>query len=267
MDKGDLQFWNDFITMIERSKKSGETPSQFLARTEGEGFFIKIPESEVSDDKLKIDFCRLALASRKEREPIQEFYERLSAEGYGLKFKKPGFDKDKKDMYEAFVKEVIAHLSNEEPIESFISHVEQMGYTLSFSSLSSDRAFFTRVIEYLNDQAGTEYRTSKFPCGSSRLILARKQEGYTWSDFKKVIDQKVKKWRHTEYEEYLRPKTLFEATKFENYVGEKEKTGTATRTGSSFTRFVGSVETAKDAAKALIAKGRGTPPKNSNSAD
>ena len=40
------------------------------------------------------------------------------------------------------------------------------------------------------------------------------------SDFKTVIDKKVKSWAGTEWEKFIRPETLF-GTKFESYLNEK----------------------------------------------
>jgi uncharacterized phage protein (TIGR02220 family) len=50
------------------------------------------------------------------------------------------------------------------------------------------------------------------------MISARIEEGYKLEDFKIVIDNMVAKWKGTEWEQYLRPQTLFQASKFENYL-------------------------------------------------
>ena len=79
------------------------------------------------------------------------------------------------------------------------------------------------VVEYLNEKAGRDFS----PKGSTtmKLINARIKEGYTLEDFKKVIDIKVKDWGKVErgkkdMRKYLRPQTLFNKTKFENYMQE-----------------------------------------------
>ena len=41
-------------------------------------------------------------------------------------------------------------------------------------------------------------------------------------DLKKVIDKKVADWKGTQYQIYLRPETLFNATKFESYINGLE---------------------------------------------
>lgn len=81
-----------------------------------------------------------------------------------------------------------------------------------------------KIIEYLNSQAGTTFtnRSKK----TNQLILARIKEGYSFVDFKIVIDKKVKQWFGTEQAVYLRPLTLFNATKFETYLNETIITNT-----------------------------------------
>lgn len=75
---------------------------------------------------------------------------------------------------------------------------------------------FKESIIYLNDKAGTSFKyTNK---ANQRLISSRVDEGYKLEDFKQVIDNMVAKWKGTEWEQYLRPQTLFQASKFENYL-------------------------------------------------
>jgi len=77
------------------------------------------------------------------------------------------------------------------------------------------------VISYLNDKAGTNFKTG----GQSarQLISARIGEGYTVADLKAVIDKKAAEWRGTAMDLYLRPATLFGREKFEQYHGQKAK--------------------------------------------
>ncbi len=73
------------------------------------------------------------------------------------------------------------------------------------------------IINYLNSKTHKQYRytTSK----TQSLIKARFKEGFNVDDFKKVIDIKTNQWMGTEWEQYLRPETLF-GTKFENYLNQ-----------------------------------------------
>ena len=79
---------------------------------------------------------------------------------------------------------------------------------------------YTAVIDYLNEKAGTKYRSTTPK--TKTAIHARLAEGFTLEDFQTVIDKKCADWMGTEYEKYLRPETLF-GTKFEGYLNAKSK--------------------------------------------
>ena len=81
-------------------------------------------------------------------------------------------------------------------------------------------AEITEVIGYLNDKADKAYKTTS---KQTEHISARLAEGYSVDDCKSVIDKKVAEWKGTNMEKYLRPETLFNSTKFENYMNEKIK--------------------------------------------
>ena len=78
-----------------------------------------------------------------------------------------------------------------------------------------ERDFTADVVDYLNEKAGTHYRAAVAKTQS--LIKTRANEGITEADFRTVIDKKCADWIGTEYEQYLRPQTLF-GTKFESYL-------------------------------------------------
>ena len=78
-----------------------------------------------------------------------------------------------------------------------------------------DSDFTAAVVDYLNEKAGTHYRAGV--AKTQALIKARANEGFTEADFRTVIDKKCADWIGTEYEQYLRPQTLF-GTKFESYL-------------------------------------------------
>ena len=79
----------------------------------------------------------------------------------------------------------------------------------SYASCISD------VVEYLNLKAGTRFRSDNKQTAAK--IRARLKEGYTVEDIKSVIDGKVKEWKGTSMQKYLRPETLF-GNKFEGYL-------------------------------------------------
>lgn len=75
------------------------------------------------------------------------------------------------------------------------------------------------VVNYLNEQSESAYRhTTK---KTQAQIKARMKEGFTVEDFKKAIRHKVRDWKGTPMQKYLRPETLFGA-KFESYLQEAE---------------------------------------------
>ncbi|RMC50852.1 conserved phage C-terminal domain-containing protein [Lactobacillus sp. ESL0225] len=88
-----------------------------------------------------------------------------------------------------------------------------------YSSAKAEPAIYKEVIDYLNEKAGTKYKSSS--AFSKRLIDARVKEGYSLEDFKMVIQNKCATWLHdSKMNKYLRPQTLF-GTKFEGYLNEK----------------------------------------------
>ena len=83
---------------------------------------------------------------------------------------------------------------------------------------SNNKEIYIAVIDYLNGKAGTHYRaTSKT---TQQHINARLAEGFTVEDCKRVIDNMWAAWKGTEWEQYMRPSTLF-GSKFENYLNRK----------------------------------------------
>jgi len=77
-----------------------------------------------------------------------------------------------------------------------------------------------KVLEYLNEVTDSTYSATKT---NSECINARINEGFSISDFKRVIDLKAEQWLGTEQQKYLRPITLFSTSKFENYLNEPQK--------------------------------------------
>ncbi|MGG7209987.1 conserved phage C-terminal domain-containing protein [Clostridium baratii] len=76
------------------------------------------------------------------------------------------------------------------------------------------------VINYLNKLVGTNYnfRSSSI----LNLIEKRINEGYEAYNLKKVIKKKYYEWKDTKYEKYLRPSTLFNDDRFDEYLNQKE---------------------------------------------
>src|SRR5690625_3476635 len=82
-----------------------------------------------------------------------------------------------------------------------------------------DSKYIVEIINYLNDVAGRNYRTTTRKTRS--LIRARMNEGFTVDDFKKVIDKKNEEWKDKpKMQKFIRPETLF-GTKFESYLNQE----------------------------------------------
>ena len=79
---------------------------------------------------------------------------------------------------------------------------------------------YSQVINYLNNRAGTNYRAS----GKDfrKRVDEKLKDGFTLDDFYKVIDNKCNEWIGTEWEKYLRPRTLF-GDKFEEYLNQRTR--------------------------------------------
>ena len=73
------------------------------------------------------------------------------------------------------------------------------------------------VISYLNLKAKKNFKVDT--ASHQKFIKARLKEGFVLEDFKKVVDIMVAKWKGTEYEQYLQPKTLF-GNKMDNYLNQ-----------------------------------------------
>jgi len=90
----------------------------------------------------------------------------------------------------------------------------------SASISASNKNLISEIVSYLNERTGKNFSDkSKSTIG---FISGRLAEGRTLEDFKGVIDLKVTQWTHKpEMAPYLRPETLFNASKFEAYLNER----------------------------------------------
>lgn len=88
--------------------------------------------------------------------------------------------------------------------------------------VSSETDVVVKVIEYLNNATGKNFGTKTKE--TLKLINGRLREGRTFEDFKYVIDVKTEEWLYDEkMREYLNPGTLFNQSKFEKYINQKNK--------------------------------------------
>jgi uncharacterized phage protein (TIGR02220 family) len=73
------------------------------------------------------------------------------------------------------------------------------------------------LLEFLNGRAGRHFRPVP---ATLKFIEARLAEGVTVQDLKTLIARKCRDWLGTDMEKFLRPETLFNATKCQSYLGE-----------------------------------------------
>ena len=75
-----------------------------------------------------------------------------------------------------------------------------------------------RVLEFLNERATRAYKPTLV---NLEFIVARLKEGYTETQCRQVVVRKAREWGSDEkMAGYLRPATLFNREKFNQYAGE-----------------------------------------------
>lgn len=103
-------------------------------------------------------------------------------------------------------------ISKKEPIVRSIDSKEDQ------KLLSGKPDTAKKVIQHLNDKTGRSYKA--VPSNTS-LINARLKEGATVNDIVAVINRKCAEWLDDpKFSQFLRPSTLFNATKFNDYLGQ-----------------------------------------------
>lgn len=124
-----------------------------------------------------------------------------------------------KDTYSLpYVLEAIG-CDSDEAVKMRQYRVDKKAQNMLEASKTEKLAKVVEIVDYLNAKAGTNYRASTKATQS--LINARLDEKFTVEQFKAVIDKQCKKWKGTQFEEYLRPQTLF-GTKFESYLNAQK---------------------------------------------
>lgn len=73
------------------------------------------------------------------------------------------------------------------------------------------------LITFLNEKTGKQFRPVE---ANLDMVASRLKEGVTVEDCRAMIAKKSREWKGTEMEQYLRPATLFNKTKFAQYIGE-----------------------------------------------
>ena len=114
------------------------------------------------------------------------------------------------------------------PPETLFSHVNggALGGSFSRSRPRSSpknqnlelQAKAIEVLAFLNEKTGKTYR----PVEENLRFIRARLANATVEDCKGVVARKTREWLHTEQSKYLRPATLFNAEKFEQYIGEQK---------------------------------------------
>lgn len=88
------------------------------------------------------------------------------------------------------------------------------------STADAEQFNWQSVIDYLNERANKHFKHTD---ANKRVIVARhKDGGFTVADMKRVIDNQCSKWLNSpQMNQYLRPATLFQASKFEGYLNDQ----------------------------------------------
>ncbi|MGF6950932.1 putative phage protein (TIGR02220 family) [Neobacillus sp. B4I6] len=80
---------------------------------------------------------------------------------------------------------------------------------------------YAEIINYLNEITGKNFKPGSIK--TREMIHARYREGFTFEEFKRVIDLKTAEWKSDPaWNRFLRPETLF-GTKFESYLNQQER--------------------------------------------
>ncbi len=107
---------------------------------------------------------------------------------------------------------------DQEQNQDKLIHHENRATILPLNQHSLIKSQATDVLDFLNSKTGRAYRPVE---ENLKLIIARLKSGVTVMDCRQVIAKKTREWKSDpKMAEYLRPATLFNATKFEQYMGE-----------------------------------------------
>jgi uncharacterized phage protein (TIGR02220 family) len=117
--------------------------------------------------------------------------------------------------------------SDSSPIQEQEQEQEQntmLGDTGDRSKIPKEPKFreeTAQIISYLNEKSGKSFKATSVPAMEN--ISGRMREGYSVEDFKTVIDNKVKDWKGTEHEKFIRPGTLFIPRHFDEYLNQNPR--------------------------------------------
>jgi len=117
------------------------------------------------------------------------------------------------DLYTETTAETTTDIKKPMPSSANIDHAAKKPDSKKWQTEAAKQ-----LIDYLNQKTGRHYRHT---ASNIRPITARLSEGYAPDDVARVIERKCAEWiNDPQMSQYLRPSTLFNATKFNDYVGQ-----------------------------------------------
>lgn len=124
----------------------------------------------------------------------------------------------------------------------------------------------SEVIKFLNETSGRKFRETE---SNISFIKARLSEpGVTMDGVKAMIVRQWKRWAGTSMEEYIRPETLFNKTKFDGYYAAKDQPINENNNSNTAQRVDRSIGTANEGIASQYAglpnRGFGTVAENKN---
>lgn len=106
--------------------------------------------------------------------------------------------------------------------DGIVKHDQEELPGVPTEAVVKDELLAKQVLEHLNKKTKAHFRPAE---GTLRSIIARLGEGHTVAECRAVIDVKTDQWlADKEMCGYLRPETLFRASKFQSYLAEVHRT-------------------------------------------
>ena len=136
-------------------------------------------------------------------------------------------DKEKNNIVDYMSKATEKPQVEKPQVEKPLHNKERILLKKEYSNNNINKNIYSAVTDYLNEKTGRAGSEKYSPSSKETIkyIKARQNDGYKLEDFKTVIDNMVTAWTGTEWETYLRPRTLF-SNKFEDYLRWKNNKNT-----------------------------------------
>jgi uncharacterized phage protein (TIGR02220 family) len=162
--------------------------------------------SESTDGVFDADIDRLAFRLRADKKELSDAVKELIEKGFFIVAS---------DMLAGCLHDAVPEAEAEAEAETTLSgkpdHVPKKPKAKNYNTEAA------QVLEYLNQVCGTRFQPVQASLG---LIASRLREGATVDEMRGVVDRKHKEWAaDSKMREFLRPKTLFNATNYASYQG------------------------------------------------